>query len=572
MEGTGATRIDTIFANEVGAHGCCGAHYGWEESMGLDHVAVSAEINASSFEDIIETIGYPVGIKIPPTPTAKEAKLKFNNDKNNLFIQIWDKYYDNQFNEAMDNNHTDEGHRIWCIASEHFLFALSKNDSTASLPEGIPRRGDIMPLHSHSVAKEFIIQQARASTTRNADVQSHIGRLRDLKNKIRSWSHPPKQKYTDEGDRNKITIDMDFECKDPIKGNKRDIGPAELKHALACIRKILDNDKLYRDNYLTTNCDNILEINHQGVDQIFKEMCTINQKEADQTNRDTNARTEKYLDIENDEHGARLYRAIKGDYLSKTITMVDPKTEQFTSNTVRIIECMEEAWIEPVFNRHKACPPVFKTFKDNYEQHFDKFTEAPTHLPDEDDLFGQAQRSKTGTVAGRDAFKSDELKALPKVAWVHRKRVFRCAIKNQQFPSNYKHVTTPCLPKKGPASKPLQHRLLSIFSAIYRIEAGAWFRILYPWFIGNLHPDIHSGVPGHETAEVSWDAQADLEQAIINRMEFIILMVDYYKFFDSFDHQWVREFLHMLHFPHALVEMIFDLYIRLQRGIKIGKA
>ena len=131
-------------------------------------------------------------------------------------------------------------------------------------------------------------------------------------------------------------------------------------------------------------------------------------------------------------------------------------------------------------------------------------TDSHINLPDEHDLYQQAQRAKPGTVAGRDAFKPTELKALPKCAWVHRKRVLACAEKKQQFPTVYKQVTTPCLPKKGPGSKPLEHRLLSVFSAIYRVEAGAWFRILYPWFITNLHPDIHSGVPGHETAEVSW--------------------------------------------------------------------
>ena len=49
-------------------------------------------------------------------------------------------------------------------------------------------------------------------------------------------------------------------------------------------------------------------------------------------------------------------------------------------------------------------------------------------------------------------------------------------------------------------------------------------------------------------------------------------MVDYFKFFDSFDHQWVRSFLHMLHFPTALVEMIYSMYSGLMRSIKIGTA
>ena len=57
---------------------------------------------------------------------------------------------------------------------------------------------------------------------------------------------------------------------------------------------------------------------------------------------------------------------------------------------------------------------------------------------------------------------------------------------------------------------------------------GAWFRILYKWFIPLLHPELHGAVPGHEAAEVSWDAQADLEHAMINMLKEILLMVDYY--------------------------------------------
>ena len=91
------------------------------------------------------------------------------------------------------------------------------------------------------------------------------------------------------------------------------------------------------------------------------------------------------------------------------------------------------------------------------------------------------------------------------------------------------------------------------------MEMGAWFQILYGWFTSCLHTDMHGGISGHDAAEVSWDAQADLEHALINRLQSILLMVDYFKFFDSFDHQWVRKFLHMLNFPDAMVEMIYDM-------------
>ena len=52
----------------------------------------------------------------------------------------------------------------------------------------------------------------------------------------------------------------------------------------------------------------------------------------------------------------------------------------------------------------------------------------------------------------------------------------------------------------------------------------------------------------------------------------ILLMVVYYKLFDSFDHDWVKAFLTMLRFPPAFVNMIYDMYKELQRIIKLGTA
>ena len=58
---------------------------------------------------------------------------------------------------------------------------------------------------------------------------------------------------------------------------------------------------------------------------------------------------------------------------------------------------------------------------------------------------------------------------------------------------------------------PLNHRILSIFTALYRIESGATFRTLLDWL--EVHPQLHGGYPGRDFADVSWDAQSDLEHA-----------------------------------------------------------
>jgi hypothetical protein len=101
---------------------------------------------------------------------------------------------------------------------------------------------------------------------------------------------------------------------------------------------------------------------------------------------------------------------------------------------------------------------------------------------------------------------------------------------------------------------------------------GAWYKILAPWFHSNLHPSIHGGVRNHEALEVSWDAQADIEEALLQDVDMLFSAVDYFKYFDSFDHSWVHGFLIRIGFPGVLADMMLNMYLVIQRYIKIGKA
>jgi hypothetical protein len=79
-------------------------------------------------------------------------------------------------------------------------------------------------------------------------------------------------------------------------------------------------------------------------------------------------------------------------------------------------------------------------------------------------------------------------------------------------------------------------------------------------------------VCNHEALEVSWDAQADIEEAMLRNLDLLFAAVDYFKYFDSFDHHWVHGFLLKIGFPNALVDMVLNMYVTIQRYIKLGKA
>ena len=55
--------------------------------------------------------------------------------------------------------------------------------------------------------------------------------------------------------------------------------------------------------------------------------------------------------------------------------------------------------------------------------------------------------------------------------------------------------------KKQPESDsgppdPLDHRVLSIYSAVYRVEAGAWVRLFIPWLMKWIPAASYGGLPG----------------------------------------------------------------------------
>ena len=83
---------------------------------------------------------------------------------------------------------------------------------------------------------------------------------------------------------------------------------------------------------------------------------------------------------------------------------------------------------------------------------------------------------------------------------------------------------------------------------------------------------VDGGVKGHEHLAVSWDARADIEAALLQDTQIALASVDYLKYFDSFDDQWVHGFLLLLGFPPCFADMILDFYLGLQRSIKLGKA
>ena len=140
----------------------------------------------------------------------------------------------------------------------------------------------------------------------------------------------------------------------------------------------------------------------------------------------------------------------------------------------------------------------------------------------------------------------------------------------RRFPNAYRSLHTPCIPKKGEKSKPLDHRLLAVYSSIYRIEMAAQYVILKPWLYANTHDSLSGGIAGREPVEAAWDAQSDLEHSLLNGLYTAMASYDYYKFFDSFNTEFTRRMLRHVGMPDDLADAWCDLHVNTTRTIRYG--
>ena len=59
--------------------------------------------------------------------------------------------------------------------------------------------------------------------------------------------------------------------------------------------------------------------------------------------------------------------------------------------------------------------------------------------------------------------------------------------------------------------------------------------------------------------EAPWDAQLDIERALLEGEEFTVITADYNKFFDTFDHDVFRELAIACGIPKKVARLVFFL-------------
>ena len=234
-------------------------------------------------------------------------------------------------------------------------------------------------------------------------------------------------------------------------------------------------------------------------------------------------------------------------------------------------QCLHEEW-QGVLDQHKNRGDTWDAFSAENSQFFPDLPRIGNVTLTGDILYEAIQSTDPGTAAGSDGWKPGELRWLPKTAWDLRAKIANAMLDGKGTPESYEHAYMTAIPKKGKDPKPLHQRMLTIFTALYRVETKAMFMQIKQDFMNRLHPDLYGGVGGKEALEAAWDAQLDIEQALVNKQDLVFLTVDYRKYFDSFDRRFMKKFLDHFGLPENLNAWMHEEYDKLKRATKIGKS
>ena len=77
-------------------------------------------------------------------------------------------------------------------------------------------------------------------------------------------------------------------------------------------------------------------------------------------------------------------------------------------------------------------------------------------------------------------------------------------------------------------------------------------------------------MPGREAREAAWDAQSAMAAAADGNEELVVALLDYYKFFDSFEPRFYARFLSDMGVHPQFVDLFLDLDTKAVRRVRIS--
>ena len=188
-------------------------------------------------------------------------------------------------------------------------------------------------------------------------------------------------------------------------------------------------------------------------------------------------------------------------------------------------------------------------------------------LPDvtEHDLMQTIQARDTRAAPGLDGWRTEELQALPAVAFKPFALCFKeMEVSNQPFPSILLSAKQMILNKSGDSS-PLAKRLITVLPILLLAYTGARFRQLKPWQALHMPRNLHGAIPGRQMSDIYTKLQLDIDDGQHHSQALVGIKLDKAKCFDRLLPSLVIGLCLAFKLPATLANFIARMYEGLKR-------
>jgi len=181
MTGSGKTRIDYVFANEIAIRIIKNFEYLFDQTHGYDHLPIRITLDIEAFMQILTVLGKPNPVNI----NAYDPKIHTPEIKAEIWSCIWqDKEL--RFEDAIAAKNVDKVHTIWCEALEEFLHTLLPTEQNRHKDVKYSR-GHLQSLKEESLTNKLDVRIQTLTMHLDRQLGKAINKTRQLTAQFRGW-------------------------------------------------------------------------------------------------------------------------------------------------------------------------------------------------------------------------------------------------------------------------------------------------------------------------------------------------------------------------------------------------
>eukprot|EP01064_Diplonema_japonicum_P018815 TRINITY_DN274_c0_g1_i12.p1 TRINITY_DN274_c0_g1~~TRINITY_DN274_c0_g1_i12.p1 ORF type:complete len:1432 (+),score=270.25 TRINITY_DN274_c0_g1_i12:1996-6291(+) len=292
----------------------------------------------------------------------------------------------------------------------------------------------------------------------------------------------------------------------------------------------------------------------------------VERREREMVKEQRTARHRSYLDsVEQGKETKELVDSAKGIEDKRGTATVEMEKDTI-ANPQELDRTMREHW-EHVFAKYRDKPqPAYATFEKEYGAYIEKRDMVWT--PITGIRLKQVLKKKTArSAAGVDGWRMAELRRLP-VSILDAWAVFLNEVEETgKWPESALTALVTLIPKTKNAG-PLEHRPITVTSAVYRLWACTRLGDILEWQESWIHKTQHGFRARHGTEDVLMDICTRIEEAAMDKTPLLGVALDFAKCFDTVPQQLVLKLMERMGMDKGILRALEGMYKGLRRRFR----